>query len=228
MGLIKIVAVPAVVTLALAAVACGQGSSGPAEANDSNVTPNPTNPDGVPYPTDNIGGRARAGSVRGNRVANFAFQAYDHSNVSAGLKTISMADFYDPKATRWKTIVISGAATWCSNCAAEADILTTNAPMLEKEGAAILSVMTAGPTAGYGPSLGDVTNWIADHKTNYDVLLDVRARRLSTIGLSGVPWSALIDARTMEILYASDGYPDDFVAFARLGENFATKNPPSY
>jgi hypothetical protein len=222
-------ALGAIVTLALAAGACGQSSGGgPAEASDPTVAPNPTNPDGVPYPTDNIGGRARAGSVRGDRIENFAFQGYDHSNVSGGLKQFSMADFYDPKATRWKTIVISGAATWCSACGEEADIVTTDAPMLEKEGAAILSVMTAGPSAGYGPSLGDVTSWIADHKTDYTVLIDVRARRLSTVGLTGVPWSALIDARTMEILFASDGYPDDFVTFARQGETFVEKNPPSY
>jgi hypothetical protein len=222
---IVVVAVGASVALA---VACSQSSSSPSEASDPTIAPNPTNPDGVAYPTDNIGSRARAGTVRGDRIENFAFQGYDHSNVSGGLKQFSMADFYDPKAAHWKTIVISGAATWCSACGAEADIVTANAAQLEKEGVVILSVMTAGPSAGYGPSLSDVTGWIADHKTNYTTLIDVRARRLATVGLTGVPWSALIDPRTMEILFASDGAPDDYVAFARLGENFVATHPPSY
>lgn len=213
--------------LAVVAVGCGS-SSAPGEFADPTVTGNTANPDGVPYPTDHIGSQARVKGRVGDRIENFTFQGYDHGNIAAGLKSFSMADFYDPKATRVKTIVIQGAATWCTACAAEADRITSLVPGLEKEGAVFLSVITAGPSAGYGPELSDVDAWVTQHKANYDTLIDVRARRLASVGLTGVPWSALVDPRTMEILFASDGYPDDFAAFVHLGTDFVKNNPPSY
>ncbi len=215
------------VALSLTAIACGSSST-PPEFPDPAVTGTAQNPDGVPYPTDRIGSRARVTGRAGDRIENFAFQGYDHGNVAAGLKTFSMADFYDPKAVRVKTIVIQGAATWCTACAAEADRITSLVPGLEKEGAVMLSVITAGPAAGYGPELSDVNAWVTEHKANYNTLIDVRARRLASVGLTGVPWSALVDPRTMEILFASDGYPDDFTKFVHLGTDFVKTNPPSY
>jgi len=209
------------------AIGCGSSST-PAEYSDPDLPGHTSNPDGVPYPTDHIGSLPRANGRIGNRIENFTFQGYDHGNVAAGLKSFSMADFFDPKATRVKTIVIMGAATWCSACGVESDrIIPTIAP-LEKEGVVILSVITAGPSAGYGPALSDVDGWVADHKSNYNTLIDVRARRLANVGLTGVPWSALVDPRTMELLFASDGYPDDFTAFAHLGTNFVATHAPSY
>lgn len=214
-------------TFSLAAVACSASSS-PQELADPTVTGNTTNPDGVPYPTDHLGSAARVKGRVGDRLQNFTFQGYDHGNIAAGLKHFSMADFYDPKAARVKTIVIQGAATWCSACGAEADRITALVPGLEKEGAVVLSVLTAGPSVGYGPQLSEVDAWVIDHKANYNTLIDVRARRLASVGLTGVPWSALVDPRTMEILFASDGYPDDFTAFVHLGTDFIKTNPPSY
>ncbi len=212
----------------LVVVACSSSGSTPAEFADPQVTPAATNPDGVPYPTDRIGSAARVKGRPGDRIENFVFQGYDHGNIAAGLHTFSMADFYDPKAVRVKTIVIQGAATWCSACAAEADRIVALVPGLEKEGVVVLGVVTAGPTPGYGPELADLNAWVADHKANYNTLIDVRARRLASVGLSGVPWSARIDPRTMEILFAADGYPDDFTAFVHLGTDFVKSNPPSY
>ena len=213
--------------LSLTAVACGSSTT-PPEFSDPTVTASTTNPDGVPYPTDHIGSRARVTGRAGDRIDDFAFQGYDHGNVAAGLKTFSMADFYDPKAVRVKAIGIQGAATWGTASAAEANRIAPLAPGLEKEGAVILSVLTAGPTAGYGPQLSDVDAWVTDHKANYTTLIDVRARRLASVGLTGVPWSALVDPRTMEILFAADGYPDDFAKFVHLGTDFVKSNPPSY
>jgi thiol-disulfide isomerase/thioredoxin len=211
---------------ALLVAACG--SSAPPEFSDPEVAGHTTNPDGVAYPTDHIGGKARVTGRVGDRMENFTFQGYEHGNLAAGLKTFSMADFYDPKATRVKGIVIQGAATWCTACAGEADIIAPLVPGLEKEGVVVLSVLTAGPSAGYGPQLSDVESWVTDHKANYTTLIDVRARRLASVGLTGVPWSALVDPRTMEILFAADGYPDDFTKFAHVATNFVMTHAPSY
>ena len=56
-----------------------------------------TNPDGVPYPTDNIGTSPRLGTRRGNRMQNFKFLGYPNGDKSQGLQPISLAQFYDPK-----------------------------------------------------------------------------------------------------------------------------------
>ena len=48
------------------------------------------NPDGVPYPTDHLGGAPRSGQRPGDRIPNFTFQAYVDGDRGAGLKTISL------------------------------------------------------------------------------------------------------------------------------------------
>src|SRR5687768_2765882 len=67
---------------------------------DPDVVGTDTNPDGDPYPTDNIGGRPRGGGRRGDRIANFKFQGYRDGDRSKGLAPISLAEYFDPKQKR--------------------------------------------------------------------------------------------------------------------------------
>src|SRR5438093_960310 len=78
-------------------------SKDPVELADPDVPGHDANPDGVPYPTDHIGARARSGKNPGDRIPNLTFQAYVDGDKSA-LKTVSLADFYDPTSKKYKLL----------------------------------------------------------------------------------------------------------------------------
>lgn len=217
-----------VLALGLATLpACGADVKEPDFA-DPNAAAATTNPDGVPYPTDDIGASPRVNGRRGQRFPNLSFQGYVNGDRSAGLRTISLADYYDPKATRHKVLILLAAATWCSICAATSEALVPQKAQLEAEGAVFLEVVINGNTLNEGPSLGEVDAWVDRHKSNYTTAIDVRARRLGGLGVNTVPWSWIIDTRTMEMLEGGAGAPADIPRYVRAGLAFVGQNPPSY
>ena len=50
-----------------------------------------TNPEGIPYPSDNIGTNPRLGDRAGNKMRNYKFLGYPDGDMSQGLQPISMA-----------------------------------------------------------------------------------------------------------------------------------------
>ncbi|HEY8080032.1 MAG TPA: redoxin domain-containing protein [Labilithrix sp.] len=209
-----------------ALAACGKD---PDEASDPDVPGHDANPDGVPYPTDHIGTRARVGKNPGDRIANLTFQAYVDGDKSA-LKTVSLADWYDPMAKKWKVLHIEAAATWCAICGSEADATVIVKPPFEAKGIAYLEVVASGPSAGFGPSLDDVTSWIDDHHSNFTTALDVRGRRLAAYGVTKdtFPFDIYLDTRTMEIVEASAGAPADIGLYDQKMLQDIAARPPAY
>lgn len=216
-----------VASAALVASACGAGP-GAAEFADPDVPASAANPDGTPYPTDHLGGAARAGGRPGDRIPNLAFQGYRESNRDAGLTTLSLADYYDPTQARHKLLHLQVAATWCAICSSESDATVKVKEPLGREGAVFLQVVVNGDVVSKGPSLDDVASWMDRHASNYSIGIDVRARRLAGLGVGAVPWNFLIDTRTMEILDATGGAPDDIVKYVRLGLRWVDEHPASY
>jgi len=225
--LARSVAFAALALLAAVAPACASKNT-PEEHEDNPPAAAPKNPDGVPYPTDNIGTAARAGKLPGKRIENLSFEGYLNSDRAAGLKVISMADFFDPGAKRYKLIAIQAAATWCTVCMAETrDTVALHAEYSQK-GVVFLQTIINGPTNGFGPSLLDVEGWMDKHQTNFTVLIDVRGRRSIPLGAQAVPWNARIDPRTMEILDQGTGIPRNLAEYIDEGLNFVAKAQPSY
>lgn len=213
--------------VAALAVACSHDDATP-EFTDPDVPAHPTNPDGVPYPTDGLGGRERGAGHPGDRIPNLAFQAYVDGDRSKGLQTVSLADFYDPQQKRYKVLDIEVSASWCSICAAETDSATAVSGELRKEGAVLLQVMINGNTGSKGPSLDEVDGWVDRHQMNYTLAIDVRGRRMGSLGVTTVPWDILVDTRTMEILDSSAGAPVDVEKYVRDGLAWVASNKPSY
>lgn len=215
----------------VASIACSSSSAD--EFSDPDVPARNANPQGVAYPTDNVGWTARANAkLPGKRIPNLTFQGYLDSNRSAGLKVVSLADFYDPKAEKYKALHLQVAATWCPNCRSQARDTVAKRDGLVARGAALVEIIVAGNTHGAGPSLGEVDSWIDEHKTNFTVLIDVRAKRLGPFAGGGaefpVPFNVLIDPRTMEILRIDSGYPDDANKYVGAALDFVATTPPSY
>lgn len=210
----------------LALLSC---SSEPEEAADPVLPAVTTNPDGIPYPTDHIGGQKRGAVRPGDRMPNFTFQGYRDGDRSKGLTTISMADYFDPSMTRNKVLYVQFAGTWCAVCSAEVTASVTLGPAAKQNKIALLEVVVSGATAGKGPSLPEFDGWADRHHTNFTTVFDVRAKRTSVIGINGeaMPHDVLIDTRTMEILDSSVGAPSDVGQYALAGLEFVDKNPPS-
>ena len=218
-----------VVAAVTAACVVSCGSSRPDDFPDPELPGRAANPDGVPYPTDNIGGAERSRSRPGDRIPNFTFQGYVNGDRSKGLTTITMSDFFDPDQKRHKLLHLQAAATWCAYCSAELDNTVAVKDELEPEGIVFFEVVVSGNALQSGPSLGEFDGWVDRHKSTITTAIDVRARRLSALGIDGtvMPWDVLIDTRTMEILESSGGSPADVAKYARDGLAFVKQNPPS-
>ena len=205
-------------------------SKGSDDFEDPRLPGRDANPEGVAYPADHLGGTPRAGKNAGDRIPNFTFQAYLDGDRAAGLKTISLADYYDPQQSRHKVLHLEVAATWCAVCSAYADATVKTKELLGKEGVVYLEVIVAGPSATAGPSLPDVDGWVTSHRSNFTTAIDVRGSRLSSIGVppQTMPWDVMIDTRTMEILDSTAGAPIDLVAYDRSYLALVAKRPPPY
>jgi hypothetical protein len=208
-------------------VGCAKDDA-PPDAPDPDVPGHDANPDGIPYPTDSLGGLERATGHPGQRIPNFTFQAYVNGDRSKGLQTISLADFYDPQQKRFKVLDIQISQVWCAICSAETTATSEVIADLKPEGAVLLQVLTSGSDASRGPSLGEVDDWVDRHGMTYTLAIDVRSRRMSSLGVNTVPWDILIDTRTMEILDSSAGAPTDVETYVRDGLRWVADHPPSY
>ncbi len=200
-------------SLLLGLVACSSSNT-PAPEQDEGLLPGngdpsssakDTNPDGVPYPTENIGTLARKGSTPGNRIANFKFVGYPNADKSGGLKQISLADFYDPTGSKYKIIHLQAAGVWCSACQAETKTVVPLKAELEAKGAVWLVSLAEGGR-GVPSKQSDLDGWIARFNSPFTHVLDPGNKNLGPFyDAAALPWNANIDATTMEILTAGTG-----------------------
>jgi hypothetical protein len=189
------------------------------------------NPEGVPYPTDHLGGNPRSGSRPGDRIPNFTFQAYVDGDHAAGLKTISLADYFDPQRAHHSILHLEVAAVWCTICSSYADATVKVKEPLGKEGMVYLEVIVGGAAgSSAGPSLREVDDWVARHQSNFTTAIDVRGKRLAGIGVppQTMPWDIMIDTRTMEILDSTGGAPLDIVSYDRSYLKAVAARAPAY
>jgi hypothetical protein len=165
-----------------------------------------TNPDGVKYPTDNIGTVPRKGSTPGNRIANFKFLGFPDANTSDGLKPISLAQYFDPTGSKYKIIHIQAAGVWCYYCQEETKTVAQMKADLEAKGAVWLVSLCEGRVQGTPSTQKDLEGWIANYKAPFTQWIDPGNAKLGPFfKAEALPWNANIDARTMEILTAETG-----------------------
>jgi hypothetical protein len=207
-------------TLLVALGAGGGGCSDDCALDDSDVAGRSANPDGVAYPTDSWG------LTPGARLPNFTFQGYRDSARDRGLEAVSMADFYDPTGSRLRVLLLVVGVMWCPHCQAETTELGAVAPTLRAEGAEIVQVLVEGEGHGEGPDRCELDDWVEEMATTFTVLVDVGARRIERYAaIDGVPWNALIDARTMEVIDAGAGQPADVAESVRAALAWVDAHP---
>jgi hypothetical protein len=208
--------VPVALPAALLVAACSSSSSSTAQdkgiegtADTAAAAPD-KNPDGVPYPTDNIGTNARVGSRPGNRVTNYKFLGYPNGDITQGLQPISLATLFDPTGKRVKLIHVQASGTWCTYCQQETKAVVPLAQQLADRKVAWVISLAEGPTPGTAATAKDLDRWVAQFKAPYTHLLDPGNKNFGPFyDSAALPWNADIDARSMEILASGVGATKD-------------------
>ncbi|MBP9112505.1 MAG: redoxin domain-containing protein [Polyangiaceae bacterium] len=228
----------AVVLLGATALGCASekpvdtGVENKGDASGGNTVA--TNPDGVAYPSDSLGVKAK-GAARGDRFPNLSFLGYKNDVAStvvtkkSSLDAVSMANYYDPEGKRYKIIHIIASSVWCGPCNAETDELNTVAEELAAEKVIIIQAMIDGPKQGVGATQKDLDSWILNKENRFTTFLDPNVEKLGEFFKAGaVPWNADIDARSMEILKAEVGAPADVKGSILKWTKWYDSNPSSY
>ncbi|PKN36218.1 MAG: hypothetical protein CVU63_17355 [Deltaproteobacteria bacterium HGW-Deltaproteobacteria-20] len=200
----------------IAACSSEEGSRPPFD--DVDVTGRDVNPDGIAYPTDDWGARPRNGTTPGQRLPNFSFQGYPDSKQDDGLQVVSFADFYDPSQQRHKVMYLVAVVAWCPHCQAETRAIAANSSAFRANGVQVVQTVMEGAERGRPLSLVDVDEWVDTMGTDFTVLIDVNAKRLGSVAdIEGVPWNALVDTRSMEVLAVTVGELVDVPGYVDLG-----------
>jgi hypothetical protein len=192
-------------------VACSGGATteqdrGVEGAGDPAAAAPDKNPDGKPYPTTNIGTRARSGKTPGNTIANYKFMGYPDGDVTKGFVPLSLASYFDPAGTKFRMIHIQASGSWCVHCQKETETVTPlRQQLLDRKVVWIIS-LAEGSVPGTPSTVTDLKKWVAEFKAPYTHFLDPGNRNLGPFyDAAALPWNATIDARTMEIVDAHVG-----------------------
>jgi thiol-disulfide isomerase/thioredoxin len=184
------------------------------------------NPDGKPYPTQNLGYQARAGQRPGNLIRNYKFLGYRDGDATKGAQVISLADFYDPEMKSTKLIHFSAGAIWCPPCNQEAEALVPLIAGLKAKKVVVIQALIEGATRGTGSTMPDLDVWKKKHGINYTLFLDPEQQSLGQFfDAAAIPWNALIDARSMELLTSGVGYNPNMTDDYDLWTKWIDENP---
>lgn len=156
------------------------------------------NPYGIPYPTDHIGIKPRAGSTRGDRVENLGFQGYKPSSSTLG--KVALADVYDPDGKTHDVVILVGGTLWSVPDQGTFDSITASSKRI-----AMLVVLGEGTSPGQPATLSNLANLRAQYTTATTALDADFAVLGAYFDKSAVPFVMVIDARTMEIASAGVG-----------------------
>jgi hypothetical protein len=165
-----------------------------------------TNPDGVAYPTENVGITARKGTTPGNRISNYKFLGFPNGDTAGGLKPISLAQYFDPTGKKYELIHIQASGVWCSPCRAEMAAVGPLKNEFEKRKVVWLVSLSEGPSPGKPSTEKDLKGWIAEFGSTYTHFIDPGNKNLGVFyDEAAIPWNSDIDARTMEVLTSGTG-----------------------
>jgi hypothetical protein len=219
--------------VALGALGCSSASSSGGQGTpepDAQAGPVGYNPYGVPYPSDNIGSAARKGPIKGDQIQDFKFLGYPGGDTSKGLQTISLGDFYDPQGKLgYKLLHLGMAASWCVPCNQETMVTVPAVPGFTMQGVVFAQALGEGTMQGTGATPADLMAWVAKYKSNFTEMLDPEYANLGMFfDAAELPWNAIIDARSMEILTDGVGFSGNLQNDLAPWIAWVASNPPSY
>jgi len=171
------------------------------------------NPEGVDYPTVNIGGQPRTSSTAGQIFPNLTLEGVRSAATMATPAVVSMAEYYDPSGARFDLLHVIGLFMWCPHCDKETSNLSSLAGWQSDHRVAVVQIAML----GYGnasPGWSDLQKWVGDHKLNFPVLVDGQGAQLGQyFSINYVPLNIVVNPRSMEILAVDVGEISDSQAY---------------
>lgn len=200
----------------------GDASTTDAAAAPDADGPNATNPYGTAYPTTNLGWKPRAGATRGDRIANLTFTGYAPSATSTS--ALSLAAVYDPEGRTHDIVALLAVGLWDNYSSQMITSLASSVPSRT----AIVVVVGQGTKPGDDATLADLAVQRARLPQAVNVL-DAGFKLLGPMfDAAALPFVAVLDARTMEIVSAAVGAlpnPKQSLEDARTA---VLSRPPAY
>lgn len=151
------------------------------------------------------------GVAVGDVLQDATFFGYQNAEASESgqLETFSLSDFYDPDGEKGiRAIYISVSASWCPPCQAEAKALPEMIESLEKDGLAVafFQDLYEGSVVGSPATQRDLDRWLKRYKLPFPVVLDPKAKMSAYFDRNSIPYSLVVDPRTMKILGTEAGF----------------------
>jgi hypothetical protein len=190
------------------------GGGAPPPPSDGGGAPPPPSADAAPPPPPDGGATDTApepaptypsgpyGSSVGSTFPDLVFSGYRDS--TGAWVTVRIGDHYDPTGARGITgLLIVVSAMWCGPCQEEAKSLRTLYPGYKARGARFLGGLVEDSYRNPATQK-NVDSWIKAFGTNYDMVADGKASLLPAGGV-GIPYSIVVDPRTMKVVKALSG-----------------------
>lgn len=147
----------------------------------------------------------------GDTAADATFFGFADFNGAANheLQPIAFHDFYDPDGSKGNKIMyVSIAAVWCGPCNLEAKDMPTVFNDLAGQGVVMFEDLYQGANQQTGDpaTQTDLEKWNAKYKLPFTSVIDPKGKLDQYFDKNGIPFSFLIDTRTMKILATTNGY----------------------
>ena len=103
-----------------------------------------TNPEGIAYPTENIGGQPRSASQAGQIFPNLILEGVLSAAAANTPVVMPMADYYDPAGLRYDLLHVIGIFMWCPHCNNETYNLASIAGWQSSNRVAVIQIAMEG------------------------------------------------------------------------------------
>jgi len=180
---------------------------------DADLSGGVVNPEGVAYPTENIGGQPRTATKAGQIFPNLTLEGVRSAATKDTPAVVSMAEYYDPTGARYDLLHVIGIFMWCPHCNNETNNLSTLPAWQADHRVAVVQIAML----GYGnaaPSWTELQKWVGDHNLTFPVLVDGQGAQLGQyFSVNYVPLNIVVNPRTMEVLDVTVGEVSDCQAY---------------
>ncbi len=201
--------------LAAAAGGCSNANGGGlyVPMPDADLSGQLANPEGAPYPSENIGGRPRTAAEPGQVFPNLTFEGIASAQAIDTPAVVAMADYYDPDGARYDLLHVVGIFLWCPHCNNESNALMQIATWRADHRVAVLQIAMEGYGSG-APGWNELQRWVRDHSLDFPLVVDGEGAALGDyFPVASVPLNIVVEPRTMEILAVDIGEVGDLEAY---------------
>jgi hypothetical protein len=170
------------------------------------------------------------GSGTGRVIENASFYGYASVSADRKLKTVSLADYFNPDGTKvtdtgapLTALLVAVGAVWCGPCVLEAGSLPAVANKFMPAGVQIVQDLFEGAdsTTGAAATQAELDAWITTHALPFPVFIDPAKKLAPYFDVGSLPFLMLIDTRTMTNVAEETGFGGQDML-----EAFLCKNAP--